>query len=85
MDIGAERVKLMTNSVNGIQREINIKGQKPGTVTSFKYLGAVSGGGFKPEILKLKPFWRDNNISLGPKVKRMRSLVISIFLNACES
>ena len=44
MDIGAERVNLMTNSVNGIQREINIKGQKPGTVTSFRYLGAVSGG-----------------------------------------
>ena len=52
MDIGAERVNLMTNSVNGIQREINIKGQKPGTVISFRYLGAVSGGGFKPAILK---------------------------------
>ena len=47
MDIGAERVNLMTNSVNGIQREINIKGQKPGTVTSFRYLGAVSDGAFK--------------------------------------
>ena len=31
----------MTNSANGIQREINEKGQKLGTVTSFKYLGAV--------------------------------------------
>ena len=54
MYIGAEKVNLMTNSVNGIQREVNIKGQKPGTVTSgtseqlsFRYLGAVSGGGFK--------------------------------------
>ena len=28
---------------------------------------------------------RDNNISLGSKVKLMRSLVISIFLSACES
>ena len=85
MEIGAERVNLMTNSVNGIHREINIKEQKPGTVTSFKYLGADSGGGFKPEILKLKTFWRDNNISLGSKLKLMRSLVISIFLYACES
>ena len=34
---------------------------------------------------KLKPVWRDNNISLGPKVRLMRSLVISIFLYACES
>ena len=33
----------------------------------------------------LMPIWRDNNISLGSKVKLMRSLVISIFLYACES
>ena len=72
MEIGAERVNLMTNSVNGIQREINIKGQKPGTVISFKYLGTVSGGGFKAEILNLKPFWRDNNITFGSKMKLMR-------------
>ena len=68
-----------------------------GTVTSFKYLGAVvSDDSFKPEVLsriaqapaaltKLKPTWRDNNISLGSKVKLMSSLVISIFLYACES
>ena len=34
---------------------------------------------------KLKPIWRDNNISLGSKVKLLRSLVICIFLYACES
>ena len=68
-----------------------------GTVTSFKYLGGVvSDDGSKPEVLsritqaipdltKLKPIWRDDNISLGSKVKLMRSLVISIFLYACES
>ena len=87
----------MTNSANGIQREIKVKGQKLGTVTSFKYLGAVVlDDGSKPEALsrigqataaftKLKPIWRDNNISFGSKVKQMRSLVISIFLYACES
>ena len=101
MEISAEKTKLMTNSVNGIQRErereIKVKGQKLGTVTSFKCLGAVvSDDGSKPEVLsriaqataavvKLKPIWRDNNISLGSKVKLMRSLVISIFLFACES
>ena len=70
---------------------------KMSTVRSFKYLGAVvSDDGSKPEIFsriaqaiaaltKLKPIWRDNNISLGSKVKLMRSLVISIFLYACES
>ena len=41
MEISAEKAKLMTNSANGIQREINVKGQVLGTVTSFKYLGAV--------------------------------------------
>ena len=38
MEISAEKTKLMTNSSNGIQREIKVKGQKLGTVTSFKYL-----------------------------------------------
>ena len=36
-----EKTKLMTNSANGIQREIKVKGKKLDTVTSFKYLGAV--------------------------------------------
>ena len=97
MEISAEKTKLMINSANGIQREIKVKGQRLGTVTSFKYLGAVvSDDGSKPEVLsriaqataaltKLKPIWRDNNISLGSKVKLMRSHVISIFLYACES
>ena len=93
MEISAEK----TNSATGIQSEIKVKGQRLGTVTSFKSLGAVvSDDGSKPEVLsriaqafaaltKLKPIWRDNNISLGSKVKLMRSLVISIFLYACES
>ena len=95
IETSAEKTKLMTNSVSGIQREIKVKGQKFGTVTSFKYLGTiVSDEDSKPELLsriaqataaltKLKPVWRDNNISLGSKVKLIRSLVISIFLYAC--
>ena len=35
MEICAEKTKLMTNSANGIQREIEVKEQKLGTVTSF--------------------------------------------------
>ena len=97
MEISAEETKLTTNNTNGIQREIKVKGQKLGTVTSFKYLGAVvSDDGSKPEVLsriaqattaltKLKPIWKDNNISLGSKVKLMPSLVISTFLYAFES
>ena len=87
----------MTNNANCIQRETKVKGQKLGTITSFKYLGAVvSDDGSKPEILsriaqataaltKLKSIWRDNNVPLRAKVKLVRSLVISIFLYACES
>ena len=93
MEVSAEKTKLMTISANGIQREIKVKGQKLGTVTSFKYFVAVvSDDVSKPEVLlrnaqataaltKLKPVWRDN-ISLGSKVKL---IIISIFLNACGS
>ena len=42
----------MTNSASGIQREIKVKGQKLGIVTSFRYVGTVvSDDGSKPEIL----------------------------------
>ena len=97
MEISAEKTKRMTNSANDIQREIKVNGQRLGTVTIFKYLGAiVSDDGSKPEILsriaqattaltKLKPIWRNNSISLGSKVKLMHSLVISIFLYDFES
>ena len=76
----------MTNNANGTQREIKVKQQKLGTITSFKYLGAaVSDKGSKPEILwkiaqattaltKLKTLWKDNNTSLGSKVKLVRYL-----------
>ena len=87
----------MTNSADGVQRGIKVKGQKLGTVTSFRYLGAVvSDDGSKSDVLsmieqaiaaltKLKLIWRDNNTSLGSKIKHMRSFVISLFLYACES
>ena len=70
MEISAEQTKLMTNSANGIQKEIKVKRQVLGTVTSFKYLGAVvSDDGSKPEVrsrnaqgtaalTRLEPIWR---------------------------
>ena len=94
MEISAEKTRLVTNSANGIQKEMKLKEQKLGTVTSFKYLGAVvSDDSSKPEIFsriaqataalaKLTPIWRDNNISLGSKSKLILSLVITIFLYA---
>ena len=74
-----------------------MKGQKLGNVMSFKYLGTVvSGDVSKPENLsriaqatagltKLRPICRDNNISLGSKVKLMCSLAISMCIYTCES
>ena len=41
MEISAEKTKLVTNSANGIRRDIKVKRQKLATVTSFKYLRAV--------------------------------------------
>ena len=73
------------------------KGKRADVGYCNKFLRAVvSDDDSKPEILsriaqatvvfaKLKPIWRNNNVSLGSKVKLMRSLVISIFLYACES
>ena len=97
MEISAEEIKLITNGANDTKREIKVKGQKLGTVTSSKYIRAVvSIDGLKPKILwriaqatgaltKLKSIWSDNNMSLGSKMMLMHSLVISIFLYACES
>ena len=71
----------MTNSANGIQREIKVKCQRPCIQTNFKYLEAVvSGDNSKLGVLsrlvqacaapiKLKLICRDNNISFESKVK----------------
>ena len=36
-------------------------------------------------LTKLKTIWKDKNIALSSKIRLMRSLVISIFLYACET
>ena len=96
-EISAEKTKLMTNNTSGINTEIKVNGQKFETVTSFKDLGSdITDEGSKSEILsriaqtiaalaKLKPVWNDTSISLSSKIRLMRSIVISIFLCACES
>ena len=43
---------MMTNSAYDVQREIKVKRQRLGTVTSFQILGAIiSDEGSKPEVL----------------------------------
>ena len=93
----AEKTKLTTNNTSGINTEVKVSGQKLEIVTSFKYLGSViTDEGSKPEkfsgiaqttaaLTRLKPVWNDRAISLSSKIRLMRSLVISIFLYACES
>ena len=97
MEIGPDKMKVMTNNPNGFHREIKIKFHRLEDVESFKYLGAIiSNEGSKPEILsriaqtttalsRLKIIWRDKNISLASKVKLMRMLILSTFLYVCES
>ena len=97
MQISAEKTKLVTNNIKGISLDTRIGGQKPETVQCFKYLGSVvTDEGSKQEILyriaqtigaltKLKTIWKDKNIVLSSKIRLMRSLVISIFLYACET
>ena len=87
----------MTNSANDNQRESKEKRQKPSTITSFKYLGAVvSDDGLKPydlpriaqttaALTKLKPFGQITTYLLdGSTLKLMRFLVIYIILYAYE-
>ena len=81
----------------GISLDVRIGGQKLETVQSFKYLGSVvTDEGSKQEIMsriaqtigaltKLKAIWKDKNIALSSKIRLMGSLVISIFLYACET
>ena len=97
MEISAGKTKLNANNTSGINKEIKVNRQRLETVTSFKYLGSViTDGGSKPVILsktaqttaaltRSKPVWIDKSISLSSKIRLMCSLVISIFLYACES
>ena len=97
MQISAEKTKLMMNNINGISSTIKVSGEKLETVQSFKYLGAiVTGEGSRPEILSriaqatgalanLKVIWKDKNIALSTKIRLLRSLIMSIFLYACET
>ena len=87
----------MTNNPEGFNTNISVDGQVLETVGSFKYLGAiVSDEGSRKETLsriaqaimvfhKLDSFWRDKSFNLKSKIRLMRTLVISIFLYACES
>ena len=97
MQISAEKTKLMTNNIDDISSTIKVSGKKLGTVQSFKYLEAiVTDEGSRPKIFSriaqatealanLKVIWKDKNIALSTKIRLLRSLIMSIFLHACET
>ena len=98
MEISAEKTKIMTNThANGLQNDIVINGSVLQCVDQFVYLGAfVSDSGSRTEILsrmakaqsslsKLKVVWNDKFISVSSKIRLLRTIVISVFLYACES
>ena len=90
MEISAEKTKMMTNNTSDINTEIKVRGQKLEIVTSFKYMSSIiTEESSKSEILsriaqttaaltRLKSVWNDRSISLGSKIRLMRSLVTSI-------
>ena len=94
MVVGPDKTKVMTNNPNSIQSENKVKGPRLEAVENFEYLGAIiSNEGSKYEILsriskttaalsRLKIIWRDKNISLASKVKLMRTLILSTFLES---
>ena len=85
--------KLMTNNNNGMITDVQIAGNTLDEVQSIKYLGEIiSEERSKPELLariaqstaslsSLKIAWRDRNITLRSRIRLIRSLVISIFLD----
>ena len=98
MEISAEKTKVMTNShVKDLNTKFKVKDSVLEVVNKFIYLGAtVTDNCSRIEILsriakaksslsKLKIVWRDKNISISCKIRLLRTLVISVFLYACES
>ena len=98
MEISAEKTKIMSNThANEAKNDIIVNGSSLQHVNQFIYLGAlVTDNGSKSEILsrmakaqsslsKLKVVWDDKCISLSSKIRLLRSMVISVFLYACES
>jgi len=97
MQISAEKSKVMRMGSNE-ELDVSIGSEKLETVTQFKYLGATitedarSVQEIKTRIAiatsslaKLKPIWRDKNISMKSRMCLLRALVTSVFLYGCET
>ena len=75
---------------------MKVRGSPLQQVDQFIYVGAiVTDNGSKTDLLsrmamaqssltKFKIVWNDQFISIGSKIRLLRSMVISVFLYACE-
>ena len=97
MQISAKKSKVMRM---GSTKELAVKieGGNLEIVTRFKYLGATITEDAKSvqeikiriaiatsSLAKLKPIWRDKNISMNTRMRLLRALVTSVFLYGCET
>ena len=79
MEISAEK----TSNTSGINTEIKVNGRKLDEGSRPEILSRIAQT--TAALTRLKPVWIDKSISLSSKIRLMRSLVLSIFLYACES
>ena len=97
MQISAEKSKVMRMGSDK-ELDVSMDGEKLGNVTQFKYLGATITEDAKSvqeikiriaiatsSLAKLKPIWRDKNISMKTRMSLLRALVTSVFLYGCET
>ena len=97
MLINASKMKVMSNTTDGFIDKITINSETLEEVESFKHLGSIfSDKGSRPELLarimmmsqtmaRLKVVRYDRNISIAIKLKLLQTLVLPIFLYACET
>ena len=72
MEISAEKTKLMTNNTNGINKNIPVIRQILETVSISRIAQTTAA------MTRLKPIWKDKNITLRSKIRLMRSLVVHV-------
>ena len=100
MEISSEKSKVLVFQNDRDQTAIHhtIGNEDVEQVRQFKYLGSMMSedGTSSKEIdcrigiataalAKLKPLWKDRNLSIANKIRLMKSLVASCFLYGCES
>ena len=99
MEVGTEKSKIVTNSMNNISADIiSMNGQKLEDLTSFKYLGTnlckdctcsaevcIRIASALAAMARLNRICWCNTISFSNKFQLLKSLVTSILLYSCET